>query len=390
LRYDYREHLDASREALAELLNAPVDTIALAATATMAVNIILRNMTWSPDGKDEVVHFSSIYSGCRKTIEYLSDSTGLVSSRIVDVVYPLEDDEIVEAFRKAVEASRAEGKRPKLALFDVVSSMPGLLFPFKAMVQACRELGVLSLVDGAQGIGMVPIDLGALDPDFFLSNCHKWLNTPRGCAVLHVPRRNQHLMPSTLPTSNGYVAIRDRPAAQHQDGALPFSNFVENFTTFSPNDTSGWMCVKHAIDWRRDVLGGEARIMEYNTRLGREGGRKAAEILGTDMLENKAGTLTACSMVSVWLPVAYEGGGLKPRSFASSAVLPREDVPRVIEWASKVFIDDYRTFMQIGAHDGQFLVRLSAQVYLELEDFEWAGHTLKEVSRRIADGEYKK
>lgn len=37
-----------------------------------------------------------------------------------------------------------------------------------------------------QGIGMIPLDLGALDADFTVTNLHKWLYVPRGCSALHV------------------------------------------------------------------------------------------------------------------------------------------------------------------------------------------------------------
>ncbi len=40
--------------------------------------------------------------------------------------------------------------------------------PFERLVEECRNYGILSLVDGAHGIGHVPLDLGKLDADFFV------------------------------------------------------------------------------------------------------------------------------------------------------------------------------------------------------------------------------
>lgn len=71
---------------------------------------------------------------------------------------------------KAVEAS---GGTVKLAIFDAIVSMPGVRMPFERLTQACKELGVLSCVDGAHGVGHIELDLGQLDADFFVSNCHK-------------------------------------------------------------------------------------------------------------------------------------------------------------------------------------------------------------------------
>ena len=61
----------------------------------------------------------------------------------------------------------------KLAIFDTVVSMPGVRMPFEQLAAACKELGVMSMVDGAHGVGHVELDLGALGADFFVSNCHK-------------------------------------------------------------------------------------------------------------------------------------------------------------------------------------------------------------------------
>ena len=79
--------------------------------------------------------------------------------------------------------------------------MPGLRVPFERLVPALQAEGALVLVDGAHGIGHVNIDLSILNPDFFVTNLHKWFFVPRGCAALYIPRRNQHLIRTTLPTS---------------------------------------------------------------------------------------------------------------------------------------------------------------------------------------------
>lgn len=63
----------------------------------------------------------------------------------------------------------------KVAIFDSIVSMPGVRVPFERLTAASKELGVLSCIDGAHGVGQIDIDLGKLDPDFFVSNCHKYV-----------------------------------------------------------------------------------------------------------------------------------------------------------------------------------------------------------------------
>jgi hercynylcysteine S-oxide lyase len=60
-------------------------------------------------------------------------------------------------------------------MFDAVLTFPGVRFPWEALVEACESLQILSLVDGAHGIGHIDLtDLGRVDPDFFTSNCYKY------------------------------------------------------------------------------------------------------------------------------------------------------------------------------------------------------------------------
>lgn len=332
-------------------------------------------MVWSPDARDAILHFTTIYGACGKTIDYLVDSSlGLVSAHAIPLTLPLEDSAIVAAFHAAVQACAAGGKRARLCVFDTVSSLPGIRMPFAALAAACREAGVLSLVDGAQGVGMLPdLDLAALDPDFFVSNCHKWLHVPRSCAVLYVPVRNQAMMASTLPTSHGYVGAgggdRFNPLPKGHSSA-----FVNNFQFVGTLDTSAYLCVKDAILWREQVLGGEAKVMAYVETLAREGGRRVAEMLGTEVLDNKSGSLARCAMTNVALPLEVE------------EVMGGEGA---LDWMVGKIMKEYNTFLPIYAHAGRVWVRISAQAYLEMEDFEWAGRMLRDVCEGVKRGEHR-
>jgi len=60
------------------------------------------------------------------------------------------------------------------AVFDHIASTPAITMPVKQLVKMTRQRGILTLIDGAHAVGQVPLDLTGLDPDFYVSNTHKW------------------------------------------------------------------------------------------------------------------------------------------------------------------------------------------------------------------------
>ena len=353
--------------------------------ATVGVNTVLRNIVWNDDGKDVIINFSTVYEACGKAGDYLSDYfNGKVSTWEIPITYPLEDDDIIQAFRDTVKQLEAGGKRARICIFDVVSSRPGVVFPWQAMVQACRELGVLSMVDGAQSIGMLPLDLSAADPDFFVSNCHKWLYVPRGCAVFYVPERNHHLLPTTLATSHGYV-----PKKASRISPLPpsaKSDFVRSFEFVGTLDNSPYLCVKDAIAWRAEELGGEDRVIDYLWTLNRKGSDIIASILGTEVMENEKGTLRNCAMANIALPIWLETKGAKAKE--TDAVLTGAESKVAFQWFLETMMAEHKTFMALFVHDGRYWIRVSAQIYLDEDDYTWAGEVLKGLCERVAKKEF--
>ncbi|KAI0127242.1 pyridoxal phosphate-dependent transferase [Xylariales sp. AK1849] len=389
IRYDLPKLLDKARDAVSKLLNAPTETVVFVPNASMGINTVLRSLMWDIDGKDVILYFSSIYGACGKTIDYIVDSNkGLVTRREIVIDYPCEDEDILLTFQDAIRQCQMDGKRPRICLYDTVSSLPGVRFPFETITKACRDSGILSLIDGAQGIGQIQIDLTALCPDFFVTNCHKWLLTPRGSAVLYVPPRNQELIPSSIPTSHGYVS-----AIGTRFNPLPPGNkstFVNNFQFVGTIDSSPYLCVQDAIKWREEVLGGEERIMKYTQWLAKEGGKRAAELLGTEVMDNESGTLTKCSMVNLSLPIRFAPpDGITKEAAPGVTMISYDEAVDVTQWMLETLIRDYETFIALFIHGNRMWARLSAQVYLELNDFEWAGDALLKLCERVAQREYK-
>ena len=200
IRYDYPSHLDGSRQAMASYLNVPVETVVFLPNATTGINTVLRNLRFEKG--DKIVYFSTIYGSCENTIEYIAETTPAQGVK-VEYTYPISDDELVARFEKVLAKEKEAGNTVRVALFDTVSSLPGVRMPFERLTEVCRKEDVLSLVDGAHGAGHIPLDLGALQPDFFVTNCHKFVFL-ENLLVSHVSLRACHGECKSFTISGGY------------------------------------------------------------------------------------------------------------------------------------------------------------------------------------------
>ncbi|KAJ5835367.1 Pyridoxal phosphate-dependent transferase major region subdomain 1 [Penicillium robsamsonii] len=383
IKYRFPELLDESRAAMSNFLGVPESTIVFVPNATTGINTVMRNMVWSSDGKDEILQLDIIYGACGKTTNYVCEANeGRVRTREIRLIYPVDDSEMVFAFRKAIHDSQREGYRPRIAIFDTISSNPGLRLPFEELTAVCRSEGVLSLIDAAHGIGQIDLNLSSLDPDFLISNCHKWLFTPRSCAVFYVPKRNQAMMRSTLPTSHGFIPRSPEKGScvSSKESVNEKTEFVSNFEFVGTADNFSFLAVPEAIRWRQKVCGGETEIRNYCIQLSRTGGQRVADILGTVILDNAAHTSTDCFMVNILLPIK------KPTSGNGSLVKGQgKPDTTVTEWMQQTMIKSYNTFMPVFPFQGSWWVRLSGQIYLETSDFDWAGWTLKDLCKKLQE-----
>ena len=376
IRYEQPKLLKQSRQAVAELIRAPLSTVLLVANATTALNVVLRNLVFKP--KDKIIMFATVYGACEKSVISVCETTA-AESVTIPLAYPVSDASLLNAFESTVVREKVAGNNVKLALFDTISSMPGLRVPFQELVCLCKKHNILSCIDGAHGVGHIPLDMSSLDPDFFFSNLHKWTYTPRGCALFYVPLRNQHQIRTSLPTSHGFVASGETSSANPLPPGAGFeSAFVQMFEFVGSGDITPFLSVPAAIQFRKNICGGEDKIMQYCADLVARGAVHVAEELGTEVMQNEEGTLHKdCAMANVRLPLD-----------AKQVALDDRGVVGVVAWTQEKMTDEYNGFVPTLWHGGHWWVRLSAQVWLDMDDFDWAARTLADLCDRVRRGEH--
>src|SRR5439155_9041984 len=76
--------------------------------------------------------------------------------------------------------------RTRAVYLSHLASQTAAVLPVTEVCGWARSVGLLSIVDGAHVPGQLPLDIGAVAPDAYVGNCHKWLCAPKGSAFLWV------------------------------------------------------------------------------------------------------------------------------------------------------------------------------------------------------------
>ncbi|KAM0789798.1 hypothetical protein ACM66B_006650 [Microbotryomycetes sp. NB124-2] len=374
MRFEYMKDLDKLRGRLADFVHCDTDDLVIVNNASMGVNAVMRGLTTKWQKGDKILYYSTtIYEACSATIKFVVDSHPHLDLGVVPVVlrYPMSHADVIEATKQAIlDNERKGGGKIRMALVDAISSNPGVVVPWHELVKLYKQHGILSLVDAAHEIGQMPVNLRESQPDFWVSNCHKWLLAHRGCAVLYVSKPYHHLVHS-IPTGHYYRNRVEGEAAKDPSWHLEFE--WNGTIDFSPI-----LSTLDALDFRRDVLGGEERITKYCHELALEGGRAFAKLLGTETMENedpeRDGQLVA-NMINVRLPIALPPADLEPQ----------ERLKRIAHVRTTFHAEQVKrkTMVPFFTHDDKAWTRLSAQVYTELQDFLDVAQIVKEVCEEL-------
>jgi isopenicillin-N epimerase len=153
--------------------------------------------------------------------------------------------------------ARAITPRTKVITFTHLSSTVGDLMPAKALCELARQRGVMSLLDGAQSLGLLDVNLSEIQPDFYSGSAHKWPCGARECGVLFVSARAQdRLWPSIYSAYPGAVG------------------FSKTFESFGQRDEATMIAFREAL--------------AFQTKVGRTAIEQRSRTLTTQLMEGLA------------------------------------------------------------------------------------------------------
>ncbi|OZJ03109.1 hypothetical protein BZG36_03374 [Bifiguratus adelaidae] len=336
------------RKTMADFINADPEEVVMVQNTSVGVNSILRSLSFQPG--DKILYFNTVYEPLYSALVYLRDTRPNLDLVRVNLAYPLSDDDYVRLIEEAIQQHSTQQHPIRYCFLDAVTSVPGVKVPIERILPLLRQHDILSIVDGAHAIGQIPLDMKALDPDFFVTNCHKWLYSVRGSAILYVPKRHHAIVhPTTI--SHGYK--KGLAAEFEWVGTLDYSNYMSIFS---------------ALEYRKKI-GGEERIQTYCHDLAIRGAQYLSKLFGTRYIENEEGTLTA-SMCNVQLPLT---------------VSTEDDVlfNKGLQYMVDTLLLEFKCFASPYRHAGHWWIRCCVQVYNELEDFEKLGKALQIICARL-------
>ncbi|KAI8618381.1 pyridoxal phosphate-dependent transferase [Chytriomyces sp. MP71] len=354
--------LDAALEPIARLLGLDgIDNLVFTANTTTAVNSVLRSLKIylrtigvSPDERCKILYFSTGFVPVINAIKHTAKHDGF-GTVVVDCDYPISEADLLQKTDDILSSNHAAGNRVVLAIYDGITSMPGVITPYKLLTRLFQRHGVITCVDGAHMVGQVHVSLSEpeFQPDFFVTLLHKWLHVPRGCAVFFVHQRFQ----ATI----GHPVVADvRPG-----------DWRHGFHGAGTTDMSRYLSVPSALAFRA-WIGGEAAIMAYNHELAVKGGRVVAKILesrvmqGPGTLEEEThGDALYGAMVNVEVPMG-----------AKAVVEASEGADAFLAGLGNVLLEKCNAACNVFKHGETWWIRLCAREYLNEQDFRRMGELL--------------
>jgi L-cysteine/cystine lyase len=198
------------REAMAEELGVAPETLTLTEDVTVGCNIALWGLDWQAG--DHVLLSDCEHPGVIGAILEIQRRFG-IEVTTCPLGETLNQGDPIAILR--------EHLRPQTRLVVVSHILwnTGQVLPIAAMAQVCRAASVLMLVDAAQSVGVLPLNLKELGADFYAFTGHKWWCGPAGVGGLYVRPESQALL---QPTFIGWRSVtKDAagyPTGLHPDG----------------------------------------------------------------------------------------------------------------------------------------------------------------------------
>ena len=336
---DLEDYCDDARSAIASFTNTKPQDIALVPNGTFAVATVLNNLELEPG--DEILVTDHEYMATFNELGKICRATG-AKVTVAKIPFP---DVTPEKVIGSVVGSMTD--RTKIVMISHIASASSLIMPVKEIVDEAKQRGIESFLDGAHTPGQIDLNIGELDPTWYAASCHKWLMCPKGTGFIYTsPNRKDGFKPivlscrvhETRPERNAYLCDFDYTGTNDYTGNLVIPVAIEHMGAQLPG---GW---------------NELRMRNHDLIV--EGAKIVCDAIGIDqhVPDSMVGTMVSIPLPGMCEPSDLLGEGLWDRLYLNHGLqVPVWDLPGVCDR----------------------MIRISAQLYNRMEDYERLGAALR-------------
>jgi selenocysteine lyase/cysteine desulfurase len=323
------QQLREVRQAAGRFVNASADEIALTQNATMGMNFLANGVDLAAG--DEIVSTDQEHGGGISPWRLLAKRRGVLLEELpLEPVLAAGPEAIVRLFESALTP------RTKVVVFSHITSGLGARLPARELCALARDHGALAIVDGAQAVGQIQVDVKALGCDAYVASPHKWMMAPKGTGFFYIRREVQDRFWTTLASYQW---------DNHADGAFRFMQFG-----------TGSVAVVEGLMAALKFIGkiGMPRIEQWDASLTRRLRDGLAAIPAVRVASPADPRLTAAI-------TTFRVNGVKAKALQDAL------------WAKRV---------RVRAQNDERGIRLSAHMYVSPEDVDVVLDVTEEVAAR--------
>jgi isopenicillin-N epimerase len=223
------EYLKIAKEKLAKYMGCNANDFFFTPNPTFAINTIMRSLDLKKG--DEILSTNHEYGAMDRTWNFYCKKSGAKYIRQNISLPVVSKEQILEEFWSGYTS------KTKIIFLNQISSATALIFPVKEICDKARELGLITIIDGAHVTGQMDLDITDLNPDFYTGTLHKWMLAPKGSSFLYVKKDFQEML-DPLVVGWGYESV--------SPGESQFLDYQEFQGT---RDISAFLCTPKVIDF---------------------------------------------------------------------------------------------------------------------------------------------
>ncbi|BFZ05759.1 hypothetical protein BsWGS_08798 [Bradybaena similaris] len=330
-------YVDRATQAVADFIGADVHNVVLLNNVTTALNLVTRSYPFKSGDAilDTTLSYGAVKNMCTDFSARVRPDVKHVQ---LQLTLPIESEaSVVQKYEEILQ----QNPEIKMVILDHITSPTSIVMPVKKIAEVCHKHGALAVIDAAHAVGQMRLNVPEIGADIYTSNVHKWAFAPRGCSFMWFDSQHEGWI---NPTNTSW-----------QLGLSLDKQFFDQGTC----DHIPFICARHALEFY-SAIGGLERVVAYTSALAEEAKRIFVSEVGLEVFQ---------------LPESMEAPNMRLFKLPPFPKFPRS-LEHMWDLQHALFAEN-NIFGIICLVSGSFYIRLSLQVYTDLEDIRKAAKVIR-------------